>query len=41
VGGAGGALSSVETTVLLSVEDTLAALNKASAIKYRSLGTKA
>jgi len=39
--GAGGALSSVETTVLLSVEDTLAALNKASAIKYRPPGTKA
>lgn len=38
--GAGGALSSMETTVLLSVEDTLAALKKASSIKYRPPGTK-
>jgi uncharacterized protein with GYD domain len=33
--GAGGALSSVQTTVLLSVEDTLAALQMASSIRYR------
>ena len=36
--GAGGALSSVETTVLVSVEDTLAALKKASSIAYRAPG---
>jgi uncharacterized protein with GYD domain len=36
--GAGGALSSIQTTVLLSVEDTLAALQKASSIKYRRPG---
>jgi hypothetical protein len=36
--GAGGALRSIETTVLLSVEDTLAALEKAQAIKYRAPG---
>src|SRR6266550_9262753 len=39
--GAGGALSSVQTTVLLTVEDTLAALKKASSIKYRPPGDKA
>ena len=39
--GAGGALASVETTVLLSVEDTLAALQTASAIKYRPPGEQA
>ena len=38
--GAGGALSSIETTVLLTVEDTLAALQKASSIKYRAPGEK-
>jgi uncharacterized protein with GYD domain len=38
--GSGGALSSVQTTVLLTVEDTLAALQKASSIKYRSPGEK-
>jgi uncharacterized protein with GYD domain len=38
---AGGALHSVHTTVLLSVEDTLAALQKASAIRYRPPGDKA
>ncbi|PKQ30401.1 MAG: GYD family protein [Actinobacteria bacterium HGW-Actinobacteria-10] len=37
--GAGGALSSFETTVLLSVEDTLNALRKASEIDYRPPGT--
>jgi uncharacterized protein with GYD domain len=36
--GAGGALSSVQTTVLLTVEETLAALEKASAIQYRPPG---
>ena len=35
---AGGALSTVDTTVLLSVEETLAALEKASAIRYRPPG---
>jgi hypothetical protein len=38
--GAGGALSSIQTTVLLSVEETLAALQKASAISYRPPGDK-
>lgn len=33
--GAGGALSSMETTVLLSVEDKIEALRKAQAIRYR------
>src|SRR6188508_2324916 len=37
--GAGGALRSIETTVLLSVEDTLAALEKAQSIKYRPPST--
>ena len=35
---AGGALSKCETTVLLTVEETLAALEKASAIAYRAPG---
>ena len=35
---AGGALSSLETTTLLTVEETLAALKKASAIKYQRPG---
>lgn len=34
----GGALSSVQTTVLLTVEETLAALGQASAISYRPPG---
>jgi uncharacterized protein with GYD domain len=38
---AGGALSSVETTVLLTVEETVAALKKASSITYRPPGEKA
>jgi uncharacterized protein with GYD domain len=38
--GAGGALSSIETTVLLSVEETLAALEKAQSIRYRPPGEK-
>lgn len=33
--GAGGALSSIETTVLLSVEDLVEALGKAKSVKYR------
>jgi len=36
--GAGGALSSMQTTVLLTVEETLAALEKASSIQYRPPG---
>ncbi|MEX0626747.1 MAG: GYD domain-containing protein [Chloroflexota bacterium] len=34
----GGALSSLQTTVLLTVEETLAALQKASSITYRPPG---
>jgi hypothetical protein len=34
----GGALSSLETTVLLSVEETMDALRKADQIKYRAPG---
>lgn len=37
---AGGALSSFQTTVLPTVEETLEALNKASSIKYRPPGEK-
>jgi uncharacterized protein with GYD domain len=37
--GSGGALSSIETTVLLSVEDTLEALRKAQGIGYRAPAT--
>jgi len=36
--GAGGALSSIETTVLLSVEETLEALRKAEQVRYRPPG---
>ena len=36
---AGGAMSSVETTVLLSVEDTLEALERGRAIAYRRPGS--
>jgi uncharacterized protein with GYD domain len=36
--GAGGALSSFETTVLLTVEDTIQALEKAKSIRYRKPG---
>ena len=35
---AGGALSSSETTVLLTVEETLAALHKAGQVRYRPPG---
>jgi hypothetical protein len=37
--GAGGALGSVDTTVLLSVEDTLEALRRAQEVHYRAPGT--
>jgi hypothetical protein len=36
--GSGGALRSLETTVLLSVEDTMAALGGAQGISYRAPG---
>ena len=36
---AGGALTSFETTVLMSVEDTMDALRKAGDIQYRAPGT--
>ncbi len=36
--GAGGALSSLETTVLLSVDETLDALRKAEHVGYRAPG---
>jgi uncharacterized protein with GYD domain len=39
--GAGGALSSIQTTALLSVEDALAAMRKASSIAYRPPGARA
>lgn len=37
----GGALNSFQTTVLLTVEETMAAMQKASSIKYRPPGEKA
>lgn len=37
---AGGAMSSMQTTVLLTVEETTAALRKASAIAYRPPGVE-
>ncbi len=37
--GGGGALSSLETTVLVSVEDTMEALGRAREIQYRAPGT--
>jgi uncharacterized protein with GYD domain len=36
--GAGGALTKFETTVLMSVDDTLAALGKAQSVTYRPPG---
>ena len=36
--GSGGALSSLETTVLLTVEETMDALGEAEQIKYRAPG---
>lgn len=37
--GGGGALSSLETTVLLTIEETMEALGKAKEIRYRAPGT--
>ena len=37
--GGGGALRSIETTVLLSVEETMEALGKAQQVQYRAPGT--
>jgi uncharacterized protein with GYD domain len=37
--GGGGALSSIDTTVLLTVEETLDALSRASSVGYRAPGT--
>ena len=37
--GAGGAVDSLHTTVLLTVDETLAALEKAQAVKYRPPGS--
>ncbi len=37
--GAGGALSSCDTTVLLSVEETMEALKKAKSVRYRPPST--
>jgi len=39
--GGGGALSSFETTVLLTVEETLEALDRAQAVGYRAPGVTA
>jgi uncharacterized protein with GYD domain len=36
--GSGGAVTNLETTVLMSVEDTMAALTKAQGISYRRPG---
>ena len=36
--GGGGALSSIDTTVLLTVEETLAALERAQTVGYRAPG---
>ena len=35
---AGGAMNSIQTTVLMSVEETMAAMQKANQIKYRPPG---
>jgi uncharacterized protein with GYD domain len=37
--GSGGALSSLETTVLLTVDETMEALRKAEQVQYRAPGT--
>ena len=37
--GGGGALSSLETTVLMSVDETIEALRKAGQVEYRAPGT--
>jgi hypothetical protein len=36
--GGGGALSSIETTVLLTVDETLQAMRKAGNVQYRAPG---
>jgi hypothetical protein len=36
---AGGAISSLETTVLLTVDETIDALRKAGQVRYRAPGT--
>ena len=38
--GSGGALSSLQTTALLTVEETIAALEKAASISYRPPGER-
>ena len=37
--GSGGALTSIETTVLMSVEETIEALRKAQEVRYRPPGS--
>ena len=37
--GGGGALSSIDTTVLLTVDETLEALQKAQQLEYKAPGT--
>ena len=37
--GSGGAVTNLETTVLMTVEDTLAALRTAQGVKYRAPGS--
>jgi uncharacterized protein with GYD domain len=37
--GSGGALSSLETTVLMSVDETMEAMRKAGAVRYRAPGS--
>jgi hypothetical protein len=37
--GGGGALGSIETTVLLTVEETIEALGRAQGVGYRAPGT--
>jgi uncharacterized protein with GYD domain len=39
--GSGGALSSMQTTVLLTIEEAMQAMKKASSIRYRPPGEKA
>jgi len=36
--GSGGAMSSLETTVLLTIDETMDALRKAENVKYRAPG---
>jgi uncharacterized protein with GYD domain len=37
--GGGGALSSIDTTVLMTIDETLSALQKAQELKYKAPGT--